>query len=193
MIRQYLNRFLPIEKNLHLRAQPRGVVCHWVAGNIPTLAIFSLVQSILCKNVNILRVPKESVGNVLKILKILEPITVEYDGQELKGADILKTLSIVYYPSSDYKLNEQLSLVADCKVVWGGKDAVRSIVPLPQKEHCESVVFGPKYSFAVVDEKSVTPELCEKLVIDIITFEQSACSSPHVLFCETNGETNRGN
>jgi hypothetical protein len=182
-----LDTFIRVEEGLYIRAQPRGVVCHWIAGNIPTLAIFSLIQSILCKNVNILRVPKDCVSGVLEILKILQDISVDYKGKRMTGEEILKATSVVYFPSSDQDLNKKLSLEADCKVIWGGKEAVQSIVPLPQKGHCETVVFGPKYSFAVVDEESIDDSLCNNLAMDIITFDQNACSSPHVIFCEGNG------
>ena len=185
-----LDTFVSIEEGLYIRAQPRGVVCHWIAGNIPTLAIFSLIQSILCKNVNVLRVPKDCVSGVIEILKILEDISVTYEGKVMTGEEILRATTVVYFPSSDKDLNKKLSLEADCKVIWGGKEAVQSIVPLPQKEHCETVVFGPKYSFAVVDEESIDESLSNNLAMDIITFDQNACSSPHVIFCESNGTGN---
>jgi len=185
-----LDTFIRIEEGLALRAQPRGVVCHWIAGNIPTLAIFSLVQSILCKNVNVLRVPKESVRDVLDILKIFNDISVTHDGSTMTGKEILQATSVIYFPSSAVDLNKKLSCAADCKVIWGGKEAVQSIVPLPQKEHCETIVFGPKYSFAVVDAESIDESLCHNLAMDIITFDQNACSSPHVIFCESSSRRN---
>lgn len=180
-----LDSFVPEENHLFLRAQPRGVVCHWVAGNVPTLAVFSLVQSILSKNSNIVRVPREPLPGFLSILKILGRVEAEHEGQVLRGADVLKSIAVVYFPSDNLELNQKFSLAADCKVVWGGKDSVRSILALPQREHCETVVFGPKYSFAVIDEESLAPALCRRLAMDIITFEQDACSSPHVVFVES--------
>lgn len=180
-----LDTFAPEQNHLFLRAQPRGVVCHWVAGNVPTLAVFSLVQSILSKNSNIVRVPREPLPGFLNILKILGRVEAEHQGQVLRGADVLKSIAVVYFPSDNVELNQKFSLAADCKVVWGGKESVRSILALPQREHCETVVFGPKYSFAVIDEESLTPALCRRLAMDIITFEQDACSSPHVVFYES--------
>lgn len=186
-----LDTFVAEKNHLHLRAQPRGVVCHWVAGNVPTLAIFSLVQSILSKNCNIIRVPREPLPGVLNILRILARVEAEHEGKVLRGSDVLKSIAVIYYPSERQELNEQFSLAADCKVIWGGKDSVRAILALPQREHCESIVFGPKYSFAAVDEESVTPALCRRLAMDIITFEQEACSSPHVIFCESRRQDRR--
>ena len=43
-----------------VKAQPRGVICQWIAGNVPTLGFFSLIQSILVGNSNIVKIPPES-------------------------------------------------------------------------------------------------------------------------------------
>ncbi len=181
---KYLDNFVKVGNNKMMRAQPRGVVCHWISGNISTLAIFSLIQSILCKNVNILRIPKKSVDTIIKILEPLREIEVEYLGRKIRGSDLLKTFSIIYFPSNNKEVNKNFSELADCKVMLGGKEAIESILKLPQKITCENIVFGPKYSFIVIDEESITPELCKKLSTDIFTFEQNACSSPHTIFCE---------
>lgn len=180
-----LDRFVLKAGDLYLRAQPRGIVGHWVAGNVPTLSIFSLVQSMLAKNANIIRVPMGALDGTLRILRILGQVTVNAGGNTVSGEDLLKSISVVYCPSTDLKANTELSLSTDCKVVWGGAEAVKSIVALPQKEHCENIVFGPKYSFAVMDAESIQEECLRRLAIDIITFQQEACSSPHVVFCET--------
>lgn len=184
----FLDGFVEVEKNHFLKAQPRGIVCHWIAGNVPILAAFSLFQSVLCKNGNILRVPKTSIETVVSILKRMEGVETEFEGKKFTGKDILKTISVVYFESSDRGLNEQLSMAADCKVAWGGKEAVDSIRNLPQREHCETIVFGPKYSFGVVDRETIESgeldNVLRSFVTDIALFDQKACSSPHVLFFE---------
>lgn len=174
-----------------LRAQPRGVVSHWVAGNVPTLSIFSLVQSMLAKNANLLRIPESALPGAVRILEVMKEVEVERDGRTLRGSDVLRSIAVVYFPSGEGDHNREMSMLADCKVVWGGREAVRSIVALPQRDHCETVVFGPKYSFAVVDEPSLSEALCRRLAMDVITFEQEACSSPQVLFVEGRGDDPR--
>ena len=46
--KKFLDHFQGGDRKLR-RAFPRGLVCHWMAGNIPTLALFSLFQSMLAK------------------------------------------------------------------------------------------------------------------------------------------------
>ena len=167
-----------------IKAQPRGLVCHWIAGNVSTLGLFSLFQSMLVGNANILRIPSESIETMQKLLSVMA---------ESKAQDLMDSFSIVTFSSSDKKLNENLSMRADARVVWGGKEAVEAITGLPHQSHCEDVVFGPKYSFAVIDNKALQSEdikdIIRKLVADIIVFDQSACSSPQVLFFEKSKES----
>jgi len=167
------------ERRKKIKAQPRGVVCHWIAGNVPTLGLFSLFQSMLVGNANILRVPKESIDMIKQLLKIMA---------DSKAADLMDSFSVVTFPSSDKTLNSNLSMAADARIVWGGKEAVEAITGLPRQSHCEDIVFGPKYSFAVMDDEALKSSelsmILQRLVNDIIVFDQSACSSPQVLFFE---------
>jgi hypothetical protein len=82
-----------------------------------------------------------------------------------------------------------MSLAADARVVWGGGEAIASILALPRLEHCEDVVFGPKFSLAVCDRQSLDDparrrQAWRKLARDVVLFEQRACSSPQSLFVE---------
>jgi hypothetical protein len=66
-----------LTEDLFMKAQPRGMVCHWIAGNVSTLAIFSLVQSMLCKNRNIMRIPRDIIESVVDILRLFGNIEVD--------------------------------------------------------------------------------------------------------------------
>jgi len=180
----FLDSFVENHHKL-IRAFPRGVVCHWIAGNVPTLGLFSLFQSMLTKNGNIVRVPESSLPSVIPILKLLSTLK----GDPATGQDLLRSVALVHFPSSDLRSNENMSKCADARVVWGGKEAVDAITNLPRATHCEDVVFGPKYSFAVIDREALESEkmgrLLRNLATDSVLFEQTACSSPHVVFAET--------
>jgi hypothetical protein len=184
---EYLESFVG-EDRRRIRTFPRGLVCHWIAGNIPTLSLFSLFQSMLGKNGNVLRIPEISLPTVLPILQLFS--AVKENG--ISGKDLLKSVAVVYFPSSDRKSNIALSMMADARVVWGGKEAVEAITGLPNRTHCEDIIFGPKYSFAVFDGKALAsenlPKYIRNLATDALLFEQSACSSPHVIFLETDEE-----
>ncbi|MBU3217091.1 acyl-CoA reductase [Clostridium estertheticum] len=185
---EYLNKFVQIDDEKYIKAQPRGIVCHWMAGNVPTLGIYSVMQSILCKNANILRVSKKSVSVVYKLLIILANINVEYEGRTYSSNILLKNIALIYFDSFDRNLNSLMSLKADVRIVWGNKAAVDDICLMPKKTTCKDLIFGPKYSFAVFDKSAIESddleEYLENLVTDIIVFGQKGCSSPQVLFIE---------
>ncbi len=185
---EYLDDFFQLEDEKYIKAQPKGLVCHWMAGNVPTLGIYSVLQSILCKNGNILRVSKQTVTAIYELLRLLDNIIVEYKGNTYSSKTILKNIALIYFDSFDENLNSQMSLKADVRIVWGSKTAVDAISLLPKKTTCKDIIFGPKYSFAVFDKSAIESdnfeEYLENLVTDIIAFNQKGCSSPQVLFLE---------
>lgn len=186
--KDYLNKFINSGDGKFVKAQCRGIVCHWIVGNIPTLFFYSALQAILSKNSNIIRVPKKNINNILRLLVLLDNIEIDYQGETYSSKVILKNISLIYFDSTDILLNEVMSQKVDARVVWGGEAVVNSITSLPKKTTCKDIVFGPRYSFGVFDKESIEGDECqrfmESFVMDIITFEQDACSSPHVLFIE---------
>jgi hypothetical protein len=192
---KYLDEFVESQSQpgKYLKAQGRGIVCHWIAGNVKTLAIYSLINSLLGRNSNIMKLPKESLDEVLDILSLFAGLSVEYRGRSYCSDDILKNIAMVHFDSQDEYLNSCMSKVADARVIWGGQTSVNAINLLPKKTTCRDVVFGPKYSFAVMDSRLVSeafasPEMIGRYMsafaMDIAQFGQNACSSPHVLFIE---------
>lgn len=185
---EFLDEFVEIEEEKYMAARPRGIVSHWIAGNVPTLALYSMFMAVLSKNCSLVRVPRDSIQTVIELLRNFDGIDVEYDGKVYKSQEILKTISVVYFESSNGELNEKMSLLADARVVWGGQEAVDSINMLSKKTTCKDLIFGPKYSFAVFEksviESSEFSKFAEALAGDVFTFNQTACSSPQVLFLE---------
>lgn len=167
---------------------PRGIVAHWTAGNVPTLAVFSLVQGWLSKNANIVKVPDSAADLMAEILDLVSEIEVDVAGRTIRGSVLSDAAVLVSFPSSDERANRDLSRLADVRVIWGGERAVEAILALPRREAAEDLVFGPKYSFAVADASATEGEgvrtLARRVATDAVVFDQTGCSSPHVLFVE---------
>lgn len=185
---KYLDDFVQIEDGKFMKAQPRGVICHFMAGNVPTLSIYYLIQALLCKNINLIRMPLENINIVVELLKPLKDITVNFEGRDYSGTTLLKSVSLINFPSNNIELNSEMSEVADVRVICGGEEAVNAISILPKKTTCKDIIFGPKYSFAVFEKSAMEsmdlPKTFDAFARDIISFEQKACSSPQVLFIE---------
>jgi len=82
-----------------------------------------------------------------------------------------------------------MSEIADVRLVWGGSEVIEVIRELPSLDHTEDLIFGPKFSIAVMDEEAISDEqncakLCRALATDVVAFDQRACSSPQILFVQ---------
>jgi len=178
-----LDNFVKLENggNKLYHVQPRGLAVHWIAGNVDELGIFSIIQALISKNVSLIKAPS-NYENLLKILNLLK----ETNTQKLSGSDLAEVFSVIYLDKDDEENQNLISEEADVRIIWGGLDAVSKIISLPKKSFCEDIVFGPKYSYAILDEESLSDSnIPVKLAFDISIFDQNACSSPHTIFIET--------
>ena len=169
-------------------AQPRGLSVHWIAGNVDVLGIFSIVQALITKNVCLVKVPYE-----YSILKDIIYSMKDVSTNKIKGKELLQCIALVYIEKNDFENQQKISLEADTRIAWGGKEAVESILSLKKKFFTEDIIYGPKYSYAVIDEKSIINNkeaLVQKLALDISIFDQYACNSPHTILVENSKENN---
>ena len=176
-----------------LKANSRGLCCHWMAGNVQILGLFALVQCIITKNVNLLKVSSHDEGVFAGLLSAFEGLSyTTKDGYTISGDDLLKTIGVVYFSRHAVKLGEQMSKNAEVRIAWGGREAVETVASYPSKYDCETVIFGPKLSFAVVSKEMLADEqaakkLARRVSVDVSVFDQSGCASAHNLFIEKGG------
>lgn len=183
--RNVLEKFIDLsDPELVFHAQPRGIVVHWIAGNVDILGVFSIIQAIITKNVSIIKAPAKF-ELLLKLIKSIEDVKTE----KISGKDLLKCIGIVYVDRGDIKNQELLSKNADVRIAWGGEEAVKSILSLSKSPFCEDIIYGPKYSYAIIDEESLSKnsgKIAQRIAMDVSMFDQYACSSPHTIFIESN-------
>ena len=176
-----------------LKANSRGLCCHWMAGNVQILGVFALVQCIITKNVNLLKVSSHDEGVFAGLVSAFEGL--EYttkEGDKIKGDDLLKTIGVVYFSRNAVKLGELMSKNAEVRIAWGGREAVETVAGYPCKYDCETVIFGPKLSFSVVTKEMLPDEqaakkLARRVSVDVSVFDQTGCASAHNLFIEKGG------
>ena len=191
--RGYLDGFRPAPNGQsRLRANPLGIVTHWLAGNVPTLGFLSLMLSLAAKNANILKLP-ETVSPLLP--EMLETIAkVRYrsaSGNEIHGSVLTDCIEAVWYPH-DAIDGAVLSQISDARVIWGGAEAVHAVAGLSRRHDCVDVVFGPKLSLAAVGREMMVDESTARraargIAIDCSVFDQEACASAHTVFVERGG------
>lgn len=192
---KYIDKFSPFpDSDKHyLKANPRGLVCHWLAGNVQILGMFALVQSIISKNVNLLKVSSRDDGVFTDILNEFRGVSyTTEDGYTITGDDLLKTIAIVYFNRSADILGEEMSKQADVRIAWGGKEAVETVSNYPARYDAETVIFGPKLSYSVIAKEELSSlqdakKIARKVSVDVSVFDQTGCASPHNLYIEEGG------
>ncbi|MFD3551977.1 acyl-CoA reductase [Streptomyces goshikiensis] len=156
---------------------PVGLVAHIAPGNAATVAPLSLVEGLLAGNVNVL---KTSGADTL----LAQHLLAELAALDPTGA-LAERVIVLRFPSSREDWLRLMCAPADAVAVWGGEAAVEGVAAhVPAG--CRLVEWGHKISFgyltadAWADETALTG-----LAEDICLFEQQACSSPQVVYLDT--------
>lgn len=176
-----------------LMAKPRGLVAHWLAGNVPGLAMLTLAQSILCRNANLLKAASRHSNVLPRLLAAFRGLEIRTPaGRTLRGDDVLDTIAVIYFARDDRASAERLSQTADVRLAWGGAEAVRTIANLPKRFATEDIIFGPRLSFMTIGRDALQTEaqarkLARGAAVDVSVFDQYACASPHTIFVERGG------
>ena len=153
---------------------PLGVLFHITAGNMDVLPFISLLEGLICGNINIIKLPKEDMGinvSLLQELINIYPAIKEY-------------AYIFDYSSRDIYAMKKLAQVADAIVVWGGDEAVKAVRQLADP-NTKIIEWGHKISFAYVTPAGATTEALEKLALNICLTNQLFCSSCQGVFLDT--------
>jgi len=175
------------------RAQPRGLLVHWVAGNVALLGMISVIQGLLTKNANLVKVSRQNAGILPYFLAALGQVRYRRaDGQEIAGTLLTDAVRAIYTDREDTAAAAALSALADLRVAWGGREAVEAIMNMPRRFGTEDIVFGPKTSFVVVGAEMLAAEggarqLAGQVARDTVALGQRGCNSPHTVFVERGG------
>jgi hypothetical protein len=185
--REALDGFVKLNSESVLyHTQPRGLAVHWLAGNVPVLGIFSILESTLTKNVCLVKASSRAYED---LVMLLEPFDKVNTGR-INGSELVKAIAVILVDRNDAKTNEALSMNADIRIAWGGREAIDTIVGLRKRFSTEDIIYGPKYSYALIAKECLDDykRLAQRLAIDVSVFDQYACSSPHTLFVEKGGK-----
>ena len=193
--RAYLDGFYPETGSLikQLRAVPRGLVAHWLSGNVPVLGMLTLVQAMISKNANLLKAASTYSGAIPTLLRSFEGlIYTTPGGYSISGDDLLKTCSVVYFNHSATALANAVSEEANVRIAWGGAEAVAHVAQLNRRWDVQDLMFGPRLSFMVVAAEAIATErqirkILRRAATDVSVFDQTACASPHTIFVERGG------
>jgi len=158
-----------------------GTVLHWPAANVPIQPLLSLTSGLLSGNRNIVRVPKNLVEFIQKVLENAPP----------EMGVVFERVLFLTFPSDRHDLASICAGHSDAAMVWGGREAVTQVRSLPFPHWARIQVFGPRTSVAMVlldEQLAAHPDslkkLCRRIARETWQFDQAACSSPLVLYVQ---------
>jgi len=184
LLRRKMDAELPGYEGLGARRwEPLGVVLHVLAGNVFLGAAGSLVEGLLTRNVNILKMSSSE--------SVFLPLLIESLRECDEDGIISKSLAVVQFAQKQTDVIEEFKRKVDGIVVWGGESAVRGWRDgLPARTRL--IVFGPKLSVAVVTKQGLqdrkVEDVAEDLAKEMSIWDQNACTAPQV--CYVQGEDN---
>lgn len=184
---RYLDGFVWHERfRGYMRAMPQGVVAHVSAGNVFVSAVDTLVQGIMTKNVNILKMSSFDPVFPLLFVRLLE----ECDQERL----ICPCLALLPFKGGEQEIEAVVKQESDVVIVYGGKEVVE-VYRQGRGLHTKEVEFGPKYSLVVLDRDALQcsdqAAIAQQVARDFTMWEQAACSSPHAVFIQGEEEARR--
>nr|WP_229655802.1 acyl-CoA reductase [Pantoea sp. 201603H] len=153
--------------------RPLGVVVHITPANAELLPFFAVIESLLVGNINWLRLSSSEQGLTLQLLKAF----IHCDS----SGELVRFIAVVPVATHDLPL---LLRYADGVSAWGGDvalDAIRQQLP----GGCRWIPWGHKISFAWLMPDAVNASVLEALADEICRFDQMACSSPQIVFVDT--------
>jgi len=157
------------------------LAAHVFSGNVPGVAVTSLVRALLVKSAAL---GKTAAGEPLLPALFARGIAEE-------DAEIGACLAVTYWAGGDQELERAALEHADAVIVYGGRgavDAIRAQTPPAAR----FLAYGPRLSFGVVGRSRLAAGAAEKVVraaaLDASTFDQQGCVSPHVFYVEAGGE-----
>ncbi|MGO3932495.1 AMP-binding protein [Rhodopseudomonas pseudopalustris] len=163
----------------HMMAQPHGVVAHVSAGNVFVGGVDTLIQGIVTKNVNLMKMAS------------IDPLFPVLFARSLRDHDdtgiVAGSLALLGWKGGDVAVETVLKQRCDAIVVYGGADTVRSYRQ-DLGLHTKLIEYGPKYSFALIADDELKrrglKEVTRAVARDATMWEQGACSSPHMVYVE---------
>ncbi|MDX3762790.1 acyl-CoA reductase [Streptomyces sp. AK02-04a] len=158
---------------------PLGLLMHVAPGNAPAAGALSVVEGLLAGNLNIVKTSGTGrfTHGLLAALAELDPT-----------GWIAKHVVVLSFPSSRTAWLGKLCAAADGVAAWGGEEAIAALTALV-RPGCRLVDWGPKLSFAYLTSDTwSSSEALHGVAADICRLDQQACSSPQVVYLDTDDE-----
>ena len=163
------------------RARGPRLTAHVLAGNIPGVAVETLVHGLLVKSANLVKCSSR------------DPLFPALFAQSIAevDAEIGASLAVLWWRGGSEELDATAAASAGAVVAYGSESSVAALRGLAGPD-ARFVGYGPRISFAAVAREALTAgdlgDLAAKAAWDVSFFDQQGCVSPHVIYVERQGQ-----
>lgn len=160
----------------------RGIALHIAPTNVPVNFAYSFAFGLLAGNANIVRVPDSLPAQANVISEVVKDLLTHSE-----HGLISSMTSLISYPRDD-AITQQLSEVADVRLLWGGDKTILHLRHMSSSPRCVDIAFADRYSLCLISapavlaaENSALWALTVGFHNDVFLLDQNACSSPHLI------------
>ena len=162
----------------------------WMAGNVATLPMFSLVPALLAKNVCLVKLAMPDADGMDRLLAVL----ADREAEGLRGPELLEAVAVVWF---DYRNSRPQR--SRCR--WrpmprssgAARGAIRAITRCRGRNTAWKSSSARSTRSACIGRKRWRTKpawtAVAAFVRDIAVFDQRACSAPQTIFIERNAGT----
>ncbi|PPA77663.1 acyl-CoA reductase [Achromobacter spanius] len=175
-----LDGLQPAAKGGAVRAHGPQLLVHSWAGNVPALALWSLICGLLVKAGNIGKLPSA------------EPLFAGWFAHLLAEVHppLADCLAVVWWRGAGEDDAAALYAQADTVVAYGGNDALHAIqrrLPVTTRflPHGHKLGFGVVSAAALDAQKA--PALARRAAWDVMRYDQQGCYSPQIFYVQRGG------
>ncbi|WP_072054123.1 long-chain-fatty-acyl-CoA reductase LuxC [Aliivibrio fischeri] len=163
-----LDEWLP-RGDCYVKAQPKGVSVHLLAGNVPLSGVTSILRAILTKNECIIKTSSSDPFTANALVSSFIDVNADHP--------ITKSMSVMYWPhDEDMTLSQRIMNHADVVIAWGGDEAIKWAVKY-SPPHVDILKFGPKKSLSIIEAPKDIEAAAMGVAHDICFYDQQACFS----------------
>ena len=158
------------------RAYGPDLAFHVFAGNVPGVAVTSLIRALLVK--------APSLGKLASGEPVL-PVLFARAVSEV-DPEVGRALAVTYWPGGSDDAEWRVLEAADTVIVYGGDETVASYRDRTT-DRTRLVVHGPRFSVGLIAREALADAIgpvAEAVARAVAVFDQHGCVSPHVVWVE---------
>jgi hypothetical protein len=176
-----LDDFQPRKPRGFQRAFGAPLTAHIFSGNIPGVSVTSLIRALCVKSAAF---GKTAAGEPYLAVCFARALAAE-------DPELASCLAVTYWPGGSEDLEAVAFSEAGVVIAYGADETVSGIAcRVPPS--VRFVGYPNRVGAALVSRSSLNradvPALARNAALDVVTFDQQGCVSPHTIYVETGGE-----